>query len=77
VKHDTAAGVAVKVFVEQDVIAEVRIGLHPRMVGKLRPPAVLIGEEDPGQRVATSLAASFRVTKLPDPVGHSTLKSSP
>src|ERR1700747_380155 len=38
-----------KVFVKKNMIAEGRMGLHPRMVGKLRPPTVLIGEKDPGQ----------------------------
>src|SRR6266700_3683997 len=46
---NTAAGVAMEVFVEQDVITEVRIGLQPRMVSKLRPRAALVGKEDPGQ----------------------------
>ena len=41
-----AAGVAVEVFVEQDVVLEVRIGLELVVVAEDRAPPVLVAPED-------------------------------
>src|SRR5262245_3905283 len=46
------AGVAVVVFVEQDAVPEMRIGLHLLVVAEDRAPALLVAPEDVDQAAA-------------------------
>src|SRR5579862_2394505 len=55
---DAAAAVAVEVFVEQDVIAEMRVALHARVVRIHRAGAALVREEDSGE-AAGELVGDF------------------
>ena len=71
------AVVAVEVFVEQDVVAPVGIGLELLRAAVHRPPAVLVAQEDPREPVGDLLGTSKRFIILPEPVGHSILKLSP
>ena len=75
---DTGAGVAVKVFVEEHQVAPVRI--VPELLRRAvdRALAGRIAQEDPAS-VARRVPARPRagVIIFPEPVGHSTLKSSP
>ena len=67
------AVVAVEILVEQDVIAEVRIGLEFLSGSESRPAAVLIAQERcerAGARAPPPLAPRFIYT--PEPVGNST-----
>ena len=71
------AVVAVEVFVEQDVIAPMRIGLELLHAAVDRTPAMLIARKGPMSRSEISLLTSKRFIILPEPVGHSILKLSP
>ena len=75
---DARTVVAVEVFVEQHQVAPVRIRLIARVAAVHRPLAVGI----PQERCASAAAKSrpplpTASCKFPEPVGHSTLKSSP
>ena len=59
------AVVAVEVFVEQDVIAPVGIGLELLRAAVDRTPAMLIAQEDPGEPVGDLLAHLEEVHHLP------------
>ena len=73
----SAAGVAMKVFVEEHIVLEMRIVRQLGMVLENRPPAVVVFEKEPGQPPGQFLATWLMVMNLPEPVGHSILKSSP
>ena len=73
----TRAVVSVEIFVEQDVILPLRIGLKFLRASVHRPPARLSRRKIPVNRLAISRATSNRFIKLPEPVGHSILKLSP
>jgi len=47
-RAEALPGVAVEVFVEQDVVAEARIVLQQRYVAEHRPAAVRPAQEQPG-----------------------------
>ena len=77
-RAEAGAVVAVEVFVEQDVVAPVRIVLELLGAAVHRPPAVLVAQEDAREAVARSpWRPRTGSSCLPEPVGHSTLKSSP
>src|SRR5436190_744051 len=46
---DTAAVVAVEVFVEPEIVAEVRIGLQLELLAEYGPPPLGVAEKDPRQ----------------------------
>ena len=69
--------VAVKVFIEENVVTPVRIGLELVRAPINWPLAFFISQKDPAQPIAISLETSKRFIILPDPVGHSILKLSP
>src|SRR5262245_51359177 len=46
---ETAAGVAIVIFVEQEVVLEVRIGLHLLVAAEDRSPSVAVAPEDVDQ----------------------------
>ena len=46
-RADAAAGVAVEILVEQQVIAEIWIPLHARVMAEYRPLALLVLQKDP------------------------------
>ena len=72
---DAAAVVAVELLVKQQVVLEVRIVLQLRMLAERRPSSPR-RKMQLKRRVSSSATCSM-VMKLPDPVGHSILKSSP
>ena len=71
------AVVAMEIFVEQDVVLPVWIGLKFLRAAVNRPPPGLVPQEDPRQPVGDLVATSNRFIRLPEPVGHSILKLSP
>ena len=72
------AVVAVEVLVEQEVVAPVRIGLELLRAAVDGAPAVLVPQEDPRRAGRRSPRPPRRGSSCrPEPVGHSTLKSSP
>ena len=75
---EAGAVVAVEVLVEQDEIAPVRVFLELPRAAVDRPPAVLVAQEDAAPAGAQiSSATWYRFICRPEPVGHSTVKSSP
>ena len=70
--------VAVEVLVEQDQVAPVRVVLEALRRAVDRPPAVLVAQEDRGEPAARSpRPPGTGSSGVPEPVGHSTVKSSP
>ena len=77
-RADTGAVVAVKVFVERDQIAPVRIGLELFRAAENRPLPIRVAQgRSASSRRDISSATSQSVIIFPEPVGHSTLKLSP
>ena len=74
---EAGAVVAVEVLVEEDVVLPLRIGLEPLDPAEARPPAVGADEEDRDQPVAQVGGDLVEVIRLPEPVGYSSVNSSP
>ena len=71
------AGVAVEIFVKEDQVTPVGVSLELFEIPEYRSAAILILEENIGH-AARQFSRDFpQVIKCPDPVGNSTLKSSP
>ena len=69
-RADAGAVVAVEVFVKQDVVPPVRVGLKLFSTAVDGPPAVFVAQEDSDQPSAEiSWATSKRFISLPEPVG--------
>ena len=74
---EPGAVVAVEVLVEQDQVAPVRIVLELRRAAVHRPPPVVVAQERRRQPPRDLLRDLEQRHVLPEPVGHSTLNSSP
>ncbi len=66
---EAAAGVAVEVLVEQEVIAEVGVVLEQLDVAEDRPAPVGVAQEEPRQPPRQLVGTSSIVTFRPEPVG--------
>ena len=69
--------VAVKVFVEQDMVAPVRIALKLLRAAIDRSSSLLVATENGLQAGRNLLADPNKFIILPEPVGHSMRKLSP
>jgi hypothetical protein len=76
-RAESGAIVAMEVFVEEDEVAPVRIGLEFLRAVVDEPPSMVIAGENAVSRLAISLLTSKRFIIFPEPVGHSILKLSP
>ncbi len=74
---EPGAIVAVEVFVEQNVVAPVRVALKTFRCRQNGTAAICVAEKDPGETLCYSPATSNRFISRPEPVGHSILKRSP
>ena len=74
---EAATGVAVEVLEEQRQVAEARIARELRMRIERRADAVRTRQKSATSRRESSVATSPRFIARPEPVGHSTTKSSP
>ena len=79
-RAEPGAVIAMEVFIKENVVAPVRIGLKFLRAAEKGAPAVLVTSDYPEQKTArkrfpgSHLAGSIF---FPDPVGHSTVKLSP
>ena len=76
-RADAGAGVAVKVLVEEDEVLPVRVVVELLGATVDRPAAGASRRKVRLRRSPSSWATSNSVMSCPEPVGHSTLKSSP
>ena len=76
-RAEPGAVVAVEVLVEEDVVLPGRVGLEPLDPAEARPPSVLADEEERDQPLAEVGGDLVERELLPEPVGYSTLRSSP
>ena len=74
---EAGADVAVEVLVEEDQVAPVRVVLELRRAAVDRPATGRVRRNMLESRREISFATSKRVIRFPEPVGHSTLRSSP
>ena len=72
-----AAGVAVEVLVEQDEVPPVRVVREAPLRPLAGRVAAGVGRKSRASRSPISCATSARFSNRPDPVGHSTWRSSP
>ena len=71
------AVVAMEIFIKQRIVAKVRIGLVLLVSTKDRPPALIVAQEQPRKRRESWAATSPKCMRTPEPVGNSTVNSSP
>ena len=69
--------VAVEVFMEQDVVLEMRIGLKFFVAAENRTSTIGTAQEDLEQSAAQLVRYLLQRQLLPDPVGHSNFRPSP
>jgi hypothetical protein len=74
---EAATVVAVEILLEEDIVLEVRIACELGMIFQHGTLVVHALENEPRKAASSSSATSLIVLNRPEPVGHSTLKSSP